>query len=106
LLIDLELELERAEVVDPHEIPPDVITMNSTARLRDRETGESFEYTLVYPRDADADQQRVSVLAPVGTAIIGCRTGDVIEWPVPAGITRLEVEDVIYQPESAGRYDR
>lgn len=106
LLTDLEFELERAEAVDSQHVSGDVVTMNSTVRLRDLESGERFDYTLVYPRDADAVHDRVSVLAPVGTAIIGCRKGDIVEWPVPAGTARLEIEDILYQPESAGDYER
>ena len=105
-LNDLEAELERAVAVEPQDVPADVITMNSAVRLRDLEADEALEFTLVYPRDASPDGGRVSVLAPIGTAIIGYRTGDVIEWPVPAGTARLKVEDVVYQPESAGHYDR
>lgn len=105
-LEDLEFELERALPVDPQEVPADVITMNSTVRLRDLDTDESLEFTLVYPRDASPDAGRISVLAPIGTAIIGYRTGDVIQWPIPAGTIRLKVEDVVYQPESAGHYNR
>jgi regulator of nucleoside diphosphate kinase len=105
-LDELEAELERATAVEPQEVPADVITMNSTVRLRDLDADESFEFTLVYPRDADADEGRVSVLAPVGTAMIGYRVGDVIKWSVPAGTIRLKVEEVVYQPESAGDFDR
>src|SRR5687767_9364232 len=89
LLDDLEHELERAEVVDQIDVPADVITMNSTALLTDLETGEKHEYTLVYPSGANADEGRISILAPVGTAMIGYRVGDVIDWPVPAGRVRL-----------------
>jgi regulator of nucleoside diphosphate kinase len=102
----LEAELERAIPVEPQEVPADVITMNSTVRLRDLDAGETFEFTLVYPRDASPDEGRISVLAPIGTAIIGYRTGDVIKWPVPAGTIRLKVEEVVYQPESVGHFDR
>jgi regulator of nucleoside diphosphate kinase len=105
-LDDLEFELERATPVTPEEVPPDVITMNSTARLRDLDFDEVLDYTLVYPRDADAEAQRISVLAPVGTALLGNRVGDIIEWPVPAGTVRLQVEDVVFQPERAGELDR
>jgi regulator of nucleoside diphosphate kinase len=105
-LDELEAELESATAVEPQEVPADVITMNSTVRLRDLDADESFEFTLVYPRDADADEGRVSVLAPVGTAMIGYRVGDVIKWSVPAGTIRLKVEEVVYQPESAGDFDR
>ncbi len=105
-LRDLEHELERATTVAPEEVPPNVITMNSTARLRDLDTDEVFDYTLVYPREADAQAQKISILAPVGTALLGYRVGDVIEWPIPAGKIRLKVEEVTYQPERAGSLDR
>jgi regulator of nucleoside diphosphate kinase len=97
-------ELGRARTVKPTGVPPDVVTMNSTVRLRDLDTGESETYTLVYPEDADASAGRISVLAPVGTAVIGNRMGDTIEWRVPAGLRRLKVEAVLYQPERAGDY--
>jgi len=100
----LQAELEHARVVAPAEVPPDVITMNSKARLRDLETGEEVTYTLVFPDQANIEQGRISVVAPVGTAMLGHRVGDEFEWEVPAGAVRLRVEDVIYQPEAAGHY--
>ncbi len=98
----LEREVSRSSVVDRSSVPGDVITMNSRVRLRDIDSGEIEVYTLVYPSMADPGENRISVLAPVGTAIVGSRTGDVIEWPVPAGVRRLLVEDVLCQPENAG----
>lgn len=100
-LTALEGELNRARVVPPSDVPSEVITMNSVVRLRDLDTDELEEYELVYPVDADVAHNRISVLAPVGTAILGYRLGDVIEWPVPAGPRRLRVEEVLYQPERA-----
>jgi regulator of nucleoside diphosphate kinase len=94
-------ELRRARVVPRAEIPPDVVTMNSTVRLRDLETGEDETYTLVYPEQADIEADKLSVLAPVGTALLGYRAGDVVEWPVPAGMRRFRVEEVVFQPRSA-----
>jgi regulator of nucleoside diphosphate kinase len=105
-LHDLEHELERAKPVDPCECPADVVTMNSTVRLRDLDSGEVETYTLVYPEEAHADENRISVLAPIGTAIIGYRVGDVIKWPVPSGFVRLRVEEILYQPEHAGALNR
>jgi regulator of nucleoside diphosphate kinase len=105
-LADLEAELERARVVPPGEVPPDVVTMNSVVRLRDLSSGEAEEYELAYPADADFEQNRISVLAPVGTAILGYRAGDVIDWAVPAGLRRLRVEEVLYQPERAAALHR
>ena len=101
-LAALEGELSRARVVPAGKVPADVITMNSVVRLRDLDSDETEEYELVYPADADVSLNRISVLAPIGTAILGYRVGDVIEWPVPAGLRRLRVEEVLYQPERAG----
>ena len=101
-LAELRAELERAVIVEPGEVPADVITMNSKVRVRDRATQEVHEYTLVYPHEADITEGRISVLAPIGTALLGYRAGDVIEWQVPSGTRILEVESVLYQPESAG----
>ncbi len=101
-LAALEAELRRARVVPDNEVPPDAVTMNSVVRLRDLDSDETEEYELVHPADADVAHGRISVLAPVGTAILGYRVGDVIEWPVPAGLRRLRVEEVLYQPEWGG----
>ena len=100
----LEGELERAEVVGSNDIPKDVVTMRSTVRLKDLDNGKEMVYTLVFPNEADVDEGKISVLAPVGTAMIGYRAGDVIEWEVPSGLRRLKVEEIIYQPEASGDY--
>jgi regulator of nucleoside diphosphate kinase len=105
-LTALEGELKRARVVPRSRVPSEVITMNSVVRLRDLDTDELEEYELVYPADADMAHNRISVLAPVGTAILGYRLGDVIEWLVPAGPRRLRVEEVRYQRETAGALHR
>lgn len=94
-------ELRRARVVPRSEVPPDVVTMHSTVRLRDLGTGDEETYTLVYPDEADIGAGKLSVLAPVGTALLGYRAGDVVEWPVPAGVTRFRVEEVLSQPRPA-----
>jgi regulator of nucleoside diphosphate kinase len=97
--VSLAGELRRARVVPRSQLPPDVVTMNSTVRLRDLETGEAETYILVYPADADIGENKLSVLAPVGTALLGYRAGDVVEWPVPAGVSRFLIE-VVSQPRS------
>ncbi len=97
----LEGELKRAQIVPQSEVPNEVISMNSVVRLRDLDTDEVDQFQLVCPEDADMTQHRISILAPVGTAILGYQMGDVIEWPVPAGLRRLRVEMVSYQPEMA-----
>ncbi len=103
-LRDLEGELQRAKVLPPEQVPPDVVTMNSQVVLSDLETSEEIIYTLVFPSDADIDAGKISVLAPIGTAILGYRVGDVIEWKVPSGKRRISIKALRYQPEAAGDY--
>ena len=100
-LNSLSAELNEAVVVAPSDIPADVITMDSKARLRDLDDGEEMTYTLVFPNKANADDGLISVLAPIGTAMLGRRAGDEFEWSVPGGAIRLRVEEVLYQPEAA-----
>jgi regulator of nucleoside diphosphate kinase len=104
-LESLEAELERAEIMDARQIPGDVITMNSTVRLADIEEGDEMTYTLVYPEDADLAQNKISVLAPIGTAMLGYRVGDTFEWEVPAGKVSMKVKEIIFQPEASGDYN-
>ena len=101
----LGAELDQARVVSPSEIPPDVITMNSKAQVRDLQDNELMTYTLVFPAKANVDEGLLSVLAPIGTAMLGHRVGDEFVWHVPAGPIRLRVENVLYQPEAAGHYN-
>lgn len=98
-LTDLRTELQRAEIVDAADVPADVITMNSTVSLRDLDTGELETYTLVFPHEANIANSKLSILAPIGTAILGYRVGDVVEWRVPNGSRHLRIEEVLYQPE-------
>ncbi len=101
---DLRAELERACVVPSSAVPPNVITMNSRVLLRDLKTGEEAVYTLVFPGAAGSGEGQISILAPVGTALIGYRVGDVVECDVPAGRARLKVKEILYQPEAAGNF--
>ena len=105
-LLEMEEELNRARVVPSKDIPEDVITMNSKVRLIDLDSGEEVVYSLVFPGDANVAENKISVLAPIGTALIGYRIGDTIEWKVPGGLKRLKVEGILYQPEASGHYDR
>jgi regulator of nucleoside diphosphate kinase len=91
----LEQELNRADVVAPQELPADVVTMNSRVRVTDLDTGTQTLYTLSFPRDADIAHDRVSVLAPIGTFLLGCRSGAVIDVQVPRGKKRLKIEEVM-----------
>lgn len=104
-LRQLAEELLRAEVVGSEKIPRDVVTMNSLVKFRDMDSREVYVYSIVYPGNADFEKGRISVLAPIGMALLGYRVGDVVEWLVPAGMRRLKIEEVLYQPEAAGQYE-
>ena len=104
-LARLEEEIERAEVVSPHAIPADVVTMNSDVVYEDLSSGKRRTVRLVYPKDADAALGRVSIFAPVGMALIGLRVGQEIEWPTPGGSRSVRVVEITYQPEAQGDFD-
>ena len=97
----LDAEMRRAVVLPSGQVPSDVITMHSKAVISFGD-GEDEIYTLVYPDEADLTENMVSVLSPVGTAILGYRAGDVVDWEVPDGTVAIHVKSVVYQPEAAG----
>jgi regulator of nucleoside diphosphate kinase len=101
---DLKKEIRKAKIMDPKEIPRDVITMNSRFKVKDLDSLEESVYTLVFPEDEDIYQNKISIYAPLGIALIGYRVGDVIEWPVPSGTLRIKILEILYQPEAAGDY--
>ena len=100
----LEQEIARATIIPSGQAPSGLVTMNSQVRLTDLDTGESMVYTLVFPHEADYTEGRISILAPIGTALLGFQVGDVVEWPMPAGTRKLRIEEVLYQPEAAGHF--
>jgi regulator of nucleoside diphosphate kinase len=100
----LDAELARAEVVSQHEIGRDVVTMNSDVVYEDTATGAHRQVRIVYPKDADAERGWISVLAPLGSALLGLRVGQTIDWQVPSRTRHLRVVDVPYQPEANGDY--
>ncbi|HDR2753650.1 TPA: nucleoside diphosphate kinase regulator [Enterobacter asburiae] len=103
----LNAELDRAQMCTPESMPQNVVTMNSKVKFRDLTTGEERTRTLVYPAQMTDSSTQLSVLAPVGAALIGLRTGDTIHWELPGGTaTHLEVLELLYQPEAAGDYLR
>jgi regulator of nucleoside diphosphate kinase len=102
--LHLEEELDDAQVIPPAAMPPDVVTLSSRVRVRDTKTGEAFVYTLVLPLDANFERGKISVLAPLGIAILGQRVGDVVDVRAPGGVRRLRIENVLYQPEAAGDF--
>lgn len=100
----LQEQLDRAHVIPSDSVSNAVITMNSTVVLVDLDTQQEEIYTVVFPENADANRGYISVLAPVGMAMMGYRVGDAFEWPVPDGVRRLLVKQILYQPEAAGDY--
>lgn len=90
----LREELDRAAIIDPAAFPAGVVTMDSTVSFEDLETGENEEYTITFPERADVDLKRMSILAPIGTALIGCRVGDIVTWSTPGGLRKLKVRSV------------
>jgi regulator of nucleoside diphosphate kinase len=100
---ELNMEIEKAKVVDIKQLPGDVITMNSKILIQLGENEE--EVTLVYPQEADLIENKISVLSPIGTAILGYREGDTVEWTVPSGVMEVKVKKILYQPEAAGDLD-
>ena len=101
-LQSLRGELDIAKIVSPESVPSNIVTMNSTVRLRQIRSKEVETFTLVYPGDADIAKGKLSVLAPIGTAILGYRVGDRFEWQVPSGMIRFKIEELVFQPERDG----
>jgi regulator of nucleoside diphosphate kinase len=98
----LGAELERAKVLPAEQVPGDVVTMNASVTCVDEVSGDRHHFTLVYPQDADVTTGRVSVLAPVGSALLGLSVGQAIDWQAPGGrALRLRVTEVVAAPESA-----
>jgi len=103
----LNSELDRAEMCSPEDMPADVVSMNSRVKFRDLSSQEEFVRTLVYPANLTDSDNQLSVMAPVGAALLGLRVGDTINWELPNGNkTHLEVLELQYQPESAGEFHR
>lgn len=100
----LLVELEKAEIIEPRDAPPDVITMNSQVRFKD-ESGDDWRYWLVFPEDADITTNKISILSPIGCALLGYRKGDKVTIPTPKGRKKLFVEEIIHQPEREGHFD-
>lgn len=104
-VLQLEVELDRAKAVVPTEVPDNIVTMNSTITFSMANNKETFTRTLCYPRDMDGDLQKISVLAPIGAALLGLTIGQTMEWPGPNNSTlQVTITAVDYQPERAGDY--
>ena len=103
-LMTLKDELERGTVVAAGDVPRGVVTMHSQVRIRDMAAEESETYTLVYPDEADINEGKLSVLAPLGIALLGTKVAQFVEFDAPAGPRRLKVDKILYQPEAAGHF--
>jgi len=101
----LQQELDRAGVVKSQKVPKNVVTMNSRIRLLNVDTQKEMTFQIVYPWQSNIDDEKISVLSPIGTAVLGYKLGDTIRWKVPAGIRTLRIEEILYQPEANGNYD-
>jgi len=104
LLLALREELDRGQIVPADAVPKGVVTMHSQVRVRDVKSRESETYTLVYPNEADINENKLSVLAPLGMALLGTRVGQIVKFDAPAGQRRLKIERILYQPEACGDF--
>jgi len=98
-------ELKSAKVVEPEAIPSDVVTMNSIVKISFVKNKKQVQFQIVYPDQADVKKKKISIFSPIATALIGYKAGDEIEWLVPAGLTRIRIDEIVYQPEASGDYD-
>ena len=101
----LMAELKSAKIVDQAEIDKDVVTMNSIVKIHFQNNKTNMEFQLVYPADADLKQKKISIFSAVASALIGYKMGDEIDWLIPSGMTKIVIDEVIYQPEAAGDFD-
>ena len=101
----LEDELQYADVVSSDDIPPYVVTMRSTIKVKDLDTEEEKVYSIVFPSEANFDKGKISILAPLATALLGYKCGETVEFDAPARRRRLQILEILYQPESSGDYD-
>lgn len=90
-LNQLSEELDRANLIDPSAVPPGIVTLESRVEYEDVDTGEIEEYTITFPERANLEEKRISILAPIGLALLGCRVGDVVRWTTPGGVRSLKV---------------
>jgi len=97
-------ELDSAKIVEPQEIPVDIVTMNSIVKVSFLNQDKVVKFQIVYPDQANISENKISIFSPVATALIGYKVADEIEWIVPSGMTKIRIDEIIYQPEAAGDY--
>jgi len=98
-------ELRAAKIVEPFEVPDDIVTMNSIVRIKFLKTNKEIKFRIVYPDQANIKENKISIFSPVATALIGYKVSDEIDWMVPSGLTKIRIEEILYQPEAEGNYE-
>ncbi len=98
-------ELNSAKIVEPEKIPSNVVTMHSIVKISFLNTNKQIQFQIVYPREANLKENKISIFSPVATALIGFQVGDEVEWIVPGGLTKIRVDEIVYQPEAEGDYN-
>jgi regulator of nucleoside diphosphate kinase len=98
-------ELHAAKIVEPYEVPANIVTMNSIVRIKFLKTGKEIKFQIVYPDLANMKENKISIFSPVATALIGYKVSDEIDWMVPSGMTKIRIEEIVYQPEAEGNYE-
>ena len=101
----LVAELKSAKIVDQDKIDKDIVTMNSIVKIHFQNNKTKMEFQLVYPSDADLKQKKISIFSSVAAALIGYKVGDEIDWLIPSGMTKIVIDEVLYQPEAAGDFE-
>lgn len=97
-------ELHSASIVEPQEVPGDVVTMNTIVRISFLNSNKTIQFRIVYPDAANIKENKISIFSPVATALIGYKVSDEIEWIVPSGLTKIRIDEIVYQPEAAGDF--
>lgn len=98
-------ELNSATIVEPQDVPDNVVTMNSIVKISFSNTNKQVEFQIVYPDKADLKNNKISIFSPIATALIGYKVADEIEWLVPAGPTKIRIDEIVFQPEATGDYN-
>lgn len=102
---NLLAELKAAKIVDPSEVEKDVVTMNSIVKIHFQNNKTTMQFQLVYPSEANIKEKKISIFSSVAAALIGYRVGDEIDWLIPSGMTKIVIDEIVYQPEAAGDFD-
>ncbi|MFN8135567.1 MAG: nucleoside diphosphate kinase regulator [Bacteroidales bacterium] len=102
---NLVKELDSAKIVEPQKIPSSVVTMNSIVKISFLNDNKQIQFQIVYPSNANLKDKKISIFSPIATALIGYKVADEIEWIVPAGLTKIRIDEIVYQPEASGHYD-